>query len=81
MTSSVAARTASNWAADARALPGMAQEHQRHRLARHVTALSPAGQLVMGHAGNVAAKAGALALRFTCAFHQWAATAPTPGEP
>ena len=48
MTSSVAARTASNSAAGRGALAGVAQQHQRHRLAGHVAALAPAGQLVVG---------------------------------
>ena len=51
MTSSVAARTAAK-SPPCVALAGMAQQHERHGLTRHVPTLAPTGQLVVGQLGQ-----------------------------
>ena len=81
ITSSVAAVNGGKEIVGALALAAVAQFDEREHLARHVAALTPARQLVVGHIGQFAQKAGDLALRFTSPFHQRAAMAPRPAEP
>ena len=81
MTSSVAARTASNEPAARGASP--AWRSSTSDIVWRVTSPpwpQPASSSWVS-SGSVAAKAGALALRFTWAFHHRAATAAMPAEP
>ena len=81
MTSSVAARTAAN-RPPVRG-PSPAWRSSTSDIVWRVTSPPwphPANSSWVS-SGNVAAKAGALALRFTCVFHHCAATAVTPAEP